>query len=115
MSEYRIKLSCPSPPLDANQRLHHMAVHRLKKPLIDGIVDSGVVPDDTPEFVTRTMPIVLPVDKANAGVYLTVVTDALSNPDDPEPEHDPGVMTPGRGQTRPSGHQAAQQPTSQGG
>lgn len=42
------------------------------KCLIDGLVDAGVVPTDTPQYVTRTMPILLPVDKYNPGIWLVV-------------------------------------------
>jgi crossover junction endodeoxyribonuclease RusA len=40
------------------------------KACIDGVVDAGVVPDDAPEYVKRTMPEVAPVDRANSGVFL---------------------------------------------
>lgn len=30
------------------------------KPAVDGLVDAGVIPDDTPEFVVRDMPIIEP-------------------------------------------------------
>ena len=42
------------------------------KAIIDGVVDAGVVPDDTPEYVTRLMPVVAPVDRDNHGVFLTL-------------------------------------------
>ena len=42
------------------------------KAVIDGIVDAGVVPDDTPEYVTRLMPVVAPVDRGDPGVFLTL-------------------------------------------
>jgi len=42
------------------------------KAAIDGVVDAGVVPDDTPEYVIRLMPVVAPVDRNNHGVFLTL-------------------------------------------
>jgi len=42
------------------------------KAVIDGVVDAGVVPDDTPEYVVRLMPVVAPVDRDNPGVLLTL-------------------------------------------
>jgi len=42
------------------------------KAAIDGVVDAGVVPDDTPEYVIRLMPVVAPVDRDNHGVFLTL-------------------------------------------
>ena len=42
------------------------------KAAIDGVVDAGVVPDDTPEYVIRLMPVVAPVDRDNPGVFLTL-------------------------------------------
>lgn len=43
--------------------------------MIDALVDVGIVPDDTPELVTRLMPVigrVNPTDPATAGVWLTL-------------------------------------------
>jgi len=42
------------------------------KAAIDGVVDAGVVPDDTPEYLIRLMPVVAPVDRDNPGVFLTL-------------------------------------------
>jgi len=42
------------------------------KAAIDGVVDAGVVPDDTPDRVIRLMPVVAPVDRDNYGVFLTL-------------------------------------------
>ena len=42
------------------------------KAAIDGVVDAGVVPDDTPEYVIRLMPVVAPVDRGDHGVFLTL-------------------------------------------
>lgn len=43
------------------------------KALCDGLVDAGVVPDDTPEYMTKTMPEIRHVtDKGDVGVWLTI-------------------------------------------
>lgn len=41
------------------------------KALCDGLVDAGVVPDDTPKFMTKHMPSI-PIDKTRPGVWLIV-------------------------------------------
>ena len=46
----------------------------LLKAAVDSIVDAGVVPDDVPEHVTRTMPALLPVGEGEPGMWLTVET-----------------------------------------
>jgi crossover junction endodeoxyribonuclease RusA len=49
-------------PRDARRRDPDNLVVPLMKALVDGIVDAGVVPDDTPEYVTREFPVILPPD-----------------------------------------------------
>ena len=44
-------------PRDARRRDADNLVPTLK-PCIDGIVDSGLIPDDTPEYVTWTAPVI---------------------------------------------------------
>lgn len=46
------------------------------KPLVDGLVDAGVVPDDTDEFVRREWPAIHPKGKprANGNRFWLVVT-----------------------------------------
>lgn len=46
----------------------------LLKACVDGVVDSGVVDSDEQGRVNRTMPVILPVDKDNAGVWLVIDT-----------------------------------------
>lgn len=46
----------------------------LLKILIDAAVDVRVVPGDTPDHVTRTMPALLPVDEGEPGLWLLVET-----------------------------------------
>lgn len=44
-----------------------------QKPLLDGLVDAGVVPDDTPEYVTESMPVIHPPVKGEPGrMWLTI-------------------------------------------
>lgn len=45
----------------------------LIKACIDGIVDAGIVPDDTPQYVTRLMPVIEP-PPAERGMWLTVAS-----------------------------------------
>jgi len=42
------------------------------KPAIDGIVDAGIVPDDTPEYVTWEPPVIAPANRADPHLYLTL-------------------------------------------
>jgi hypothetical protein len=84
--EWVVRLPWDKPPASANDRDHWRVKARkvadirdvacyavlnatpdnlvvpLFKALVDGIVDAGIVPDDTPEYVLRTMPVILPPD-----------------------------------------------------
>lgn len=43
------------------------------KPVVDGIVDAGVVPDDTQQFVERVWPIILkPTGAKHGAFWLTI-------------------------------------------
>lgn len=44
-----------------------------QKAVVDGLVDAGVVPDDTPEFVVEEMPVVELVGKGAEGVFVQVI------------------------------------------
>lgn len=44
----------------------------LQKACIDGLVDAGVVPDDTPAQVTRLAPLLLEPDRDAAGLWMEV-------------------------------------------
>ena len=44
-----------------------------QKPMVDGLVDAGIVPDDTPEWVIENMPHVQLVEKGKQGVFLQVI------------------------------------------
>lgn len=44
----------------------------MLKPICDGIVDAGVVPDDTPEFMVKEMPVINPPAGKHAKMELLV-------------------------------------------
>lgn len=47
----------------------------LIKALVDGaVLDAGLAPEDTPEHVTRTAPVLLEPDRDTAGMWLVVET-----------------------------------------
>lgn len=58
-----------APPLDWRDRDEDNLVGTLK-PSCDGIVDSGIVPSDTPHWMTKNMPVILPGPVR--GMWLTV-------------------------------------------
>lgn len=45
----------------------------IQKALVDGLVDAGIVPDDTPEYVTDLMPVIETPEKGQAGACWLVV------------------------------------------
>lgn len=44
-----------------------------QKAVVDGLVDAGVVPDDTPDFVVEDMPVLALVEKGYEGVLLQLI------------------------------------------
>jgi crossover junction endodeoxyribonuclease RusA len=58
----RIAVGLTYVPRDKRRRDPDNLVVPLFKALVDGIVDAGIVPDDTPEYVIRSMPVILPPD-----------------------------------------------------
>jgi crossover junction endodeoxyribonuclease RusA len=74
----RIRVEMHYIPKDKRRRDPLNLVATLK-PIEDGLVDYGLIPDDTPEFLDSVMPIIDPPQKvvANSRVYL-IITD-LSN------------------------------------
>jgi crossover junction endodeoxyribonuclease RusA len=58
----RIAVELTYVPRDKRRRDPDNLVVPLFKALVDGIVDAGIVPDDTPEYVIRSMPQILPPD-----------------------------------------------------
>lgn len=56
-----------------NRRRDPSNLMPTQKALVDGIVDAGVVPDDTPQYVTETIPTIHPAIKGEPGrMWLTV-------------------------------------------
>lgn len=63
-------------------RLHYRAPDRIRrdednliataKPLWDGLVDAGIVPDDTSQYMTKLMPIIHPPDGTGPALWLTI-------------------------------------------
>jgi crossover junction endodeoxyribonuclease RusA len=58
-------------PRDRRDRDPHNLVATLK-PIEDGIVDAGVVPKDTPEFVPPTTPVIDPPTGGPGRLYVVV-------------------------------------------
>ncbi len=58
-------------PRDSRRRDRDNLVATLK-PCIDGLVDAGIVPDDSPEYVTWTPPIIAPADSKDPRLELSI-------------------------------------------
>ena len=58
----RIAVDLTYVPRDNRRRDPDNLVVPLFKALCDGIVDAGIVPDDTPAYMVRSMPQILPPD-----------------------------------------------------
>ncbi|MBP2331251.1 crossover junction endodeoxyribonuclease RusA [Kibdelosporangium banguiense] len=54
-----------------NRRRDAPNLHATAKPAVDGLVDAGLVPDDTGEYVTEVMPVIHP-GPGNRRLWLTV-------------------------------------------
>jgi len=67
----RIAVGLTYVPRDKRRRDPDNLVVPLFKALVDGIVDAGIVPDDTSEYVVRSMPQILPPD-GDPRLYLTI-------------------------------------------
>lgn len=71
----RIRVELHYAPRDKRRRDPLNLVATLK-PIEDGIVDAGIVPDDTPEFVTPTMPVIdAPTGKQTGLLYVLIRED----------------------------------------
>ena len=56
---------------ERNHRRDPSNYHATQKPLLDGLVDAGVVKDDTPKYVEEKTPVIHPADKElGAAVWL---------------------------------------------
>lgn len=58
----RIVVGLTYVPRDRRRRDPDNLVVPLMKALVDGIVDAGIVPDDTPQYVLRLMPVIAEPD-----------------------------------------------------
>ena len=67
----RISVELHYAPRDRRRRDSLNLIATLK-PAEDGIVDAGVIPDDTPEFSVPTMPVIDPPTGAAGRLYLIV-------------------------------------------
>lgn len=47
------------------------------KAMCDGLVDAGIVPDDTPEFMEKLMPVISQVDKSYGPASLQLVIEEI--------------------------------------
>lgn len=56
-----------------NRRRDPSNLMPTQKALVDGLVDAGVVPDDTPQYVTEYMPTILPAEgRERAEMWLEI-------------------------------------------
>jgi crossover junction endodeoxyribonuclease RusA len=71
----RVRIELHYRPVD-NRRRDVINLAAALKPLEDGIVDAGVVPDDTPEFIEPTLPIIHEKGQPlkNGGRFWLVIT-----------------------------------------
>lgn len=61
-------------PRDARRRDPENLFATLK-PVVDGIVDAGVAPDDNPDFYTTTVPVIDPPTHARTGRMWAIVRE----------------------------------------
>jgi crossover junction endodeoxyribonuclease RusA len=67
----RIHVTLHYIPRDGRRRDQDNIVATLK-PCIDGLVDAGIVPDDSPDYVTWSPPVIDPCDYRDPHLYLTI-------------------------------------------
>jgi crossover junction endodeoxyribonuclease RusA len=68
----KIEIELHYTPRDARRRDATNLVATLKA-VEDGIVDAGVVPDDTPQYVKSVMPIIDPPERARHGKLYVLI------------------------------------------
>lgn len=69
----RIRVALTYHPRDGRRRDEDNVVATYKA-LCDGIVDAGVVPDDTPEFMAKEMPVIAAPIPKDPHLVLTIET-----------------------------------------
>lgn len=52
-------------------------LHPTLKPIYDGIVDAGIVPDDTPEFMDKPQPQIIFVDKEIMRAHIEIIIEEI--------------------------------------
>ena len=67
----RIHVTLHYVPRDSRRRDPEGLV-ATQKPCIDGLVDAGIVPDDSPEYVTWAMPVIDAPDSQEPHLYLVI-------------------------------------------
>lgn len=67
----RIHVTLHYVPRDARRRDPEGLV-ATQKPCLDGLVDARIVPDDTPEFVSWSPPVIENPDRNEPHLYLTI-------------------------------------------
>lgn len=80
------KIGVPTGLGHITTRLHYQAPDRRRrdednliataKPLWDGLVDAGIVPDDTSAYMTKLMPKIHPPSPDGPGLWLTITIGA---------------------------------------
>lgn len=60
-------------PRDRRRRDADNLVSGVLKHVLDGLVDAGVIPDDTPAYVTAAMPRIVPPDSPRPGPHRWIV------------------------------------------
>lgn len=68
---HHVEVTLTQFPPDARRRDADNLVSTLK-PLADGICDYGMVPDDTPKWMTKNMPVIGPIDRLQPRLELEV-------------------------------------------
>lgn len=79
---WRVRADRVEPQSHVTVQLHYQPQDRRRrdpsnlmptqKACVDGLVDAGVVPDDTPKFVTELMPVIHEPDGGRKRMWLTV-------------------------------------------
>ena len=82
----RVEVQLGYTPPDRRRRDTDNLVATLKA-IADGVVDAGVVPDDTPEFMSKPEPVITDPDKARAGLWVRLrdISGDGTTPDAPIP------------------------------
>lgn len=72
----RVRVQLEYTPRDGRRRDTDNLVATLKA-VCDGVVDAGVVPDDTPEFMGKPEPVITAPDRVDPHLRLLLVEEVL--------------------------------------